>query len=320
MRGLVLGTGGFLGSHLSRRLLSEDWEVTGVVRDLGDEQVRRRLGTALDELTLVAGDAGDRELLESLVPDSDAIFPFAGVSGATSSLDRPLTDLHANVAAQVALLEVLRHDRDPARVVFPGSRLQYGRVRQLPVSEETPMLPSSPYGVSKLAAEQYHLLYHELHGVPTTSLRISNPYGPYQDRPDRAFGVVGTFMAMAARDETIPLFGGGAQLRDYVYVDDVVDAMMLAATDPVAIGRVYNVGGNRPVMLREMAKLVVETVGRGRARHAPWDAAAARVETGDYVSDLSRASRELGWAPTCDLADGLAATWAELEPQLRPFA
>ena len=315
-RALLLGAGGFLASHLSRRLLRDGWDVTGVVLDPTAPHVLQRLGETASEIRIVAGDAGDRTLLEQLVPAADAIFPFAGVSGAADSVDRPLADLRANVEGQLTLLEVVRQGAHPARIVFPGSRLQYGRVRRLPVDEDTPLAPCSPYGVSKLAAEQYHLLYHEVHGVATTCLRISNPYGPFQDRVDRAFGVVGTFMAMAARNEPIPLYGGGAQLRDYVYVDDLIAAVMLAVADPVAVGRVYNVGGPRPVMLREMAELVVETVGRGRVEHAPWEPVAARVETGDYVSDISRIGRELGWAPRCELRDGLAATWEALDPRL----
>ena len=313
---LVLGAGGFLGSHLCRRLVREGWDVTGVVRDPAAAHVDARLGEDVEQLRIVAGDAADPALLEALAPQADAVFPFAGPSGAAGSLDRPQADLAGNAATQLALLEVLRRHESPARVVFPGSRLQYGRTRRVPVAEDHPLEPRSPYGVSKLAAEHYHRLYHDLHGVATCSLRISNPYGPGQDRPDRAFGVVGTFISMAARGETIPLFGGGAQLRDYVYVDDLIDLMVLAATHPAAVGRAFNAGGPRGVMLREMAETVVATVGSGAVRDTPWDPSAAAVETGDYVSDCSLVGDVLGWTPQRDLDEGLALTWSALEPVL----
>jgi UDP-glucose 4-epimerase len=313
---LVLGAGGFLGSHLARGLLDDGWEVTGVLRDPFDPLVQERLETIAGEVRLVAGDAGDLNLLARLAPGADAVFPFAGQSGAARSMDHVLEDLQANVAAQVALLETLRRQGSPARVVFPGSRLQYGIARSLPVDEDQPLDPTSPYGLSKSVAERYHRFYHDVHGVRTTCLRISLPYGPRQGRPDRAFGIVGTFLAAAARGETLPLYGGGLQLRDFVYVEDLVELILLAATAPEAVGAVFNAGGPRAVSLREMAETVVRTVGRGTLVDTPWPEGAAAVETGDFVSCPARAGRELGWAATRDLDEGLALTWGALEPEL----
>jgi UDP-glucose 4-epimerase len=174
----------------------------------------------------------------------------------------------------------------------------------------------SVYGVHKALGESYHLLYARVYGVQTCSLRISNPYGPHQDRPDEAFGVVGTFLAAASRGETISLFGGGHQLRDYVYVRDLCALLELVVTSPLSVGEVFNAGGPAPVRLREMAEAVVTTVGSGRLRDVPWPVQAETIETGDYVSDLQKAAHVLGWRPTTGLDEGLAATWAELAPTL----
>jgi len=316
-RALVLGAGGFLGSHLCRRLVADGWNVVGVVRDPEAPHVRNRLDPVADGLHLHVGDAADADLLGRLVLQADAVFPFAGHSGAARSLVEPFDDLTANAGGQLVLLEVLRRHNPDARVVFPRSRLEYGRPRTLPVWEDQLQEPTSLYGLHKMIGERYHRLYHKLYGLPTCCLRISNPYGPGQDRPDRAFGVVGNFLAMASRDEDIPLYGGGGQLRDYVFVDDVVDVCIRCAVDDSAIGAAFNVSGSEPVSVRAMAEAVVATVGRGRVVTAPWPPLEAAVETGDYVGDAGLARRVLGWSPGVVLEVGLAATWEALAPVVR---
>lgn len=315
-RALVLGAGGFLGSHLCRHLLESGWAVTGLTRDLTAPHVRDRLRGLEDDLRLVEGGAGDEGAFADLLPGTDAVFPLAGRSGAARSMNAPLLDLASNGATQLALLEAMRRHAPDARTVFPGSRLQYGRVVELPVRESTPTAPSSVYGVHKALGESYHLLYARVYGVRTCSLRISNPYGPHQDRPDEAFGVVGTFLATASRGETISLYGGGHQLRDYVYVRDLCALLETAVTHPAAVGEVFNAGGPGPTRLRDMAQAVVDTVRSGSLRDVPWPAQAEAIETGDYVTDLTKVSAVLGWRPTTGLAEGLAATWSELEPTL----
>ena len=315
-RALVLGAGGFLGAHLIRRLVRDDWEVTGVALDPMADHVVTRLGPAMAEIDLIAGDACDHELLRREVVGAQAVFPFAGRSGAARSMYEPFNDLAANAEAQLALLEALREHNPDARVVFPGSRLEYGIPRELPVTELHPLEPVSVHGAHKELAERYHRLYNAVHGIETCCLRISNPYGPWQDRPDRAFGVVGNFMAMAARGEDIPLYGGGGQLRDYVYVDDLVELILLAATDPGAPGGVFNAGGGTQTTIRQMAEAVVETVGRGGIVDVPWPEMEVTVETGDYMPDLTLVRETLGWEPVTELRQGLARTWAALEPQL----
>jgi nucleoside-diphosphate-sugar epimerase len=315
-RALVLGVGGFLGSHLARYLLTDGWVVAGVVRDLDAPHVATRLASIAADVRLVAGDATDADLLGRLIQGVDAVFPFAGHSGASRSLREPFDDLVGNAGGQLAVLEALRRHNPGARVVFPGSRLQYGLAGHLPVGEDHPQQPVSLYGLHKMVGEHYHRLYHELYGLPTCSLRISNPYGPGQDRPDRAFGVVGNFLATAARGEDIAVYGGGTQLRDYVHVDDVVELCAIAATHPAAIGQAFNAGGPAAVSVKEMAEAVVRAVGRGRVAAAPWPAMEAAVETGDYVSDLRRVHASLGWQPQVGLETGLAGTWQALAPVL----
>lgn len=315
-RALVLGAGGFIGSHLTRHLLSSGWDVTGVVRDGASPAVARRLADVSGDLELVEGDADAPDLLEKLVVGRDAVFPFAGRSGATASMEAPIADLDSNGRGQLAVLEAIRQRNPDARTVFPGSRLQYGRCEQLPVTEDHPQRANSIYGVHKTLGEQYHRLYASSYGIPTTILRISNPYGPLQDRPDARFGVVGTFLARASGGGDIQLYGGGVQMRDYLYIDDLVRLCELVVTHPAALGEAFNASGPEPLALRDMAEAVVRTVGRGRVVFAEWPKDAASVETGDYFGDTGHAAALLGWTPEVDLRRGLAATWAALSPTL----
>ena len=317
-RALVLGAGGFLGSHLTRRLVADGWDVTGVVQDGTAPHVRSRLQHAIDDVRLIDGDATDADLLNQLVRGVDVVFPLAGQSGAARSLHRPVEDAAANAAGQLVVLEAIRHHNPDARTFFAGSRLQYGRAVALPVSESHPQEPTSIYGLHKMVGERYHLLYHALHGVQTCSLRISNPYGPGQDRPDRAFGVVGTFFATASAGDAIRLYGGGTQLRDYIFIDDLIDLILLAVSAPNAVGIALNASGPAPVSLRDMALAVVEAVGGGVIENVPWPADERAIETGDYVGDISLAAGLLGWRPTVSLRDGLERTWLALEPALTP--
>lgn len=315
-KALILGAGGFIGSHLARHLLGSGWEVTAVVRDPSSPVVAQRLQGVAGDMDLVQADAASPEALDRLVVGQDAVFPFAGRSGATASMEAPLDDLHANGRGQLVVLEALRRRNPDARVVFPGSRLQYGRCERLPVSEDHPQRPLSIYGVHKMLGEQYHQIYLDIHHIASTMLRISNPYGPLQDRPDSHFGVVGTFLARASRDEDIELYGGGRQMRDYLYIDDLCRLCELSVTRSEAVGQVFNASGPEPVSLRRMAEAVIATVGAGRIVCADWPPDAASVETGDYHGDTARASRLLGWIPEVGLADGLAATWATLSAKL----
>lgn len=315
-RALVLGAGGFLGSHVACRLVRDGWDVAAVLRDRDAPHVRARLDGALAELRIIDGDAFDVDVLNRAVVGVDAVFPFAAHSGAARSMREPFADVAANAVGQLAVLEALRLHNPDARVLFPGSRLQYGRAQTLPVTESHPRVPTSIYGLHKQTGEGYHRLYHDLYGIPTCILRISNPYGPQQDRPDHAFGVVGTFLATAADGGTITLFGGGGQLREYVFVDDLVDLCLLAVTNARAIGRAFNAGGARAVTVREMAETVVRVVGRGDVVDVPWPALEQAIETGDYVADISRVRADLGWTPTIDLEDGLARTWEAFAPVL----
>jgi nucleoside-diphosphate-sugar epimerase len=299
-RCVVFGASGFLGSHIARALAGAGADVVGF--DLR-EPVTPRAGVAH-----VSGDMTEPAAVRRVIDGADHIFAFAGGSGALRSLADPLADLHTSCEAQLVLLEAMREVAPGASVVFPGSRLEYGRARQLPVSEEHRLAGTSPYALHKIACDGYHNIYAEAHGLHTVVLRISNPYGAHTagDAARHGYGIVNRFVDMAMAGETIPLYGGGGQLRDLVFVDDVVSAALLASVADAAWGRSVNIGSGVGVSLRSMAEAVVAEVGMGAVDvDAPWPADAAAVETGDFYFDVSLAGEVLGWKPSVGIEEGV---------------
>jgi nucleoside-diphosphate-sugar epimerase len=222
----------------------------------------------------------------------------------------PAADLDVNGAGNLSVLEALHRESPNAKLVCAGSRLAYGAARALPVAEDHPLAPLCPHGAHKMLVERYLDIYGRLYGLRATTLRITNPYGPGQPAERSAYGVINYLIHRALSGQSLPIYGDGAQLRDYVYVHDVVEAMLLAGADGRSDGRVYNVGCGVGTPLADAARLIIDIVGRGRIEHLSWPALVEEIDTGDFVADVSRIDRELGWRPTVALADGLRRTVA----------
>jgi UDP-glucose 4-epimerase len=311
-RALVAGGLGFLGLNLIGPLLDAGAETILLSRSLEpialawlDELLAERPGRTVE---VVQGDTGDAERHPEWLDGVDVVFQLAGESGAAKSVREARADLQANVGAHLALLEAIRTLPTPPRVVFASSRLVYGATGPEPVGEEHPTRPTSLYGVHKLTVEHYHRLYWMNYAVPFCGLRITNPYGPYQVPGRRHHGILNRFVMAALADQAIPLYGGGGQLRDYVHVADVSRALLLAATDPRATAEIFNLGAGRSVSIHDAASRLVSLAGSGRIEEVPWPEGARQVETGDFVCDVSRIARHLGWRAEIDLDTGLATT------------
>jgi UDP-glucose 4-epimerase len=297
-RCVVFGGTGFLGAHIAGALTSAGADV--VIFDLREP----RGGSAAS----VIGDVTDRAAVRRVVEGADHIFAFAGGTGALRSLADPLLDLHTSCEAQLVLLEAMKDVAPAASVVFPGSRLEYGIPDVLPVSEGHPLYGTSPYALHKIACDGYYRIYAESEGLHTVVLRISNPYGSHipGDPARVGYGVMNAFVDRAIAGETIPLYGGGVQLRDFVFIDDVVRAVLLASTTPEAWGSAINIGSGKGTSLRAVAEAVVAEAGTGTVDvGAPWPTDAAAVETGDFYFDVSLAREVLGWVPKTGLAEGI---------------
>lgn len=304
---LVIGGLGFIGRNLSRRLADGGARVTVLTpsaaahRECADDFTARGI-------TVVAGDIRDAGLMGRVVAKQEVVFNLAGQSGAVRSSEDPLTDLDINYRGTLVLLEAVRQVNPGATIVLAGSRLHYGHPTALPVPETAPADPLSPHAIHKTAAEAALKVYSRLHGLRTVTARITNPYGPGQPRQRTAYGLINRLVHLAVAGETLPIYGPGTQLRDYVHVDDVVSALVAMATVAPPDGRAYNVGSGTGTSLVDAATLIVELAGGGRIEHVDWPVLAARVETGDFVADITKIAAELDWRPATPLRQGLAQT------------
>ncbi len=308
-RSLVIGGLGFIGVNLADRLLTAGDDVTLVTPNRARHEARAA-AFADRGAHIVEGDLRDRDAMARAVAGQHLVFNLAGESGAVRSMEDPWTDLDVNCMGNLSLLEALRTVNPSARLVFVGSRLQYGKQAEQPVGEDQEPDPLCLHAIHKLTVERYLKLYAALYGLQYTIARVTNPYGPGQPESRTAYGVVNRLIHLALADRPLPIYGDGAQRRDYVFVDDVVSALVRLAESPASLSRAYNVGSGTGTRLVDMARIIIEIAGGGRIESVPWPELAAQIETGDFVADITRIQRELGWQPSVDLRDGLERTVA----------
>jgi UDP-glucose 4-epimerase len=312
-RVLVTGGLGFMGFNLVRALQAAKARLGVLSRSWPP---RPETVEALGELTFFKGDIRDPAVVDEAIAGCDVIFHLAGKSGPVASNASPLEDLDVNSRGMLTLLESCRRVNAGVKIVFPSSRLVYGANAELPVTESAETAPLSIYGIHKRAAEEYLLLYQRLHGLRACILRITNPYGPFQRPEQNRYGIVNWFIHEAMHDRPLTVYGQGAQLRDYIHVDDVVEAMLMAGAAPEADGKIFNVGSGRGVSFLETAEHIIQAAGRGRVKHVEWPADAALVETGDFVADTSLIAETLGWKARIPLESGIEdviARYAKLD-------
>jgi len=302
-RVLVTGALGFMGFNLVRALQAANAHLSVLSRSWPPRP--GSVESTLGGVTFFKGDIRDSAVVDEAVAGCDLIFHLAGKSGPVASNASPLDDLDVNSRGMLTLLESCRRVNTSAKIVFPSSRLVYGANAEQPATEAAPTAPLSVYGIHKLAAEQYLLLYQRLHGMRASILRITNPYGPFQRPEQNRYGIVNWFIHEAMHGRPLTVYGQGSQLRDYVHIDDVVEAMLTAGVAPEADGRIFNVGSGRGVSFLEMAGHIIRAAGRGRVQHVDWPPDAALVETGDFVANTSLIAESLGWKARIPLESGI---------------
>lgn len=286
---LITGSSGFIGSRLVRSFQSKNR-----IRLLD----RKPPSKVFDNVRFIEGDIRNQATVDRAVAGSDTVFHLAGLVDVAESVETPKTSHSINATGTLNVLEAARkHD---ARVVIASSAAVYGHPETTPIAESATLEPTSPYGLDKLAADQYARLYHDLYGLETVALRYFNVYGPGQDGGDYA-GVIETFLEQAANDDPITVHGDGGQTRDFVHVDDVVKANRLAAeTD--AVGTAYNVGTGESVRIDRLAERIRSlTNSSSEITHTE----PREGEIRHSCADVTRAREQLGYEPAISIDEGL---------------
>jgi UDP-glucose 4-epimerase len=261
-----------------------------------------------DRVRINIADVRDIYSMNVLVQQQDFIFNLAGQVSHISSMKDPFPDLEINCRAQLIILEACRHNNRDAKIVFAGSRSQYGRARYLPVDESHPVQPVDVNGINNTAGEQYHLLYNDIYGIRACSLRLTNTYGPRHSMKTGEQSFLNWFVRLALDDECIPIYGDGSQKRDFNYIDDVVTAFLMVGAGENSNGQIYNLGAPEPVSVLDVTRLLLEVAGSGSFKLVEFPADRKKIEIGDYWGDFRKIRTGFGWAPEIPLREGLART------------
>jgi len=305
---LITGGLGFIGSNLARALVGLGAKVTlldALIPEYGGN--RRNLAGFASRVRVHIADIRDHDRLPQLVRGQDFLFNLAGQTSHWDSMTDPAADLDINGRAQLAILEACRRHNPRLRIVFASTRQIYGKPDYLPVDERHPLRPVDVNGINKLAGESFHLLYARVHGMPAVALRLTNTIGPGMRIKDSRQTFLGVWIRDLLQGQPFEVWGG-SQRRDFTFVDDAVEAFLLAAIEPKVEGQVFNLGGPPPITLQRMAELLIElnNGGQFRVREFPRDRRA--IDIGDYFADDRLIARKLGWRPRTSLRTALDRT------------
>lgn len=306
---LITGGLGFIGSSLAIQLVELGATVTVVdslVPDYGGNLFN--VEPVKEKIKINISDARDRYSTNYLVQNQDILFNLAGTLSHVDSMKDPFTDLEINCTSQLSLLEACRHNNPDIRIVYAGTRNQYGKAKYLPVDEKHPLEPTDVNGINCNAGEYYHILYNNVYGIKACSLRLTNTFGPRHQMKHPRQGVLNWFLRQIMDGETITLFGTGEQIRDINFVDDVVSAFLFAGSSDQSWGEVYNLGGT-PVSLKDFVAEAIETLGRGQFEITPFPPERKAIEIGDYIADCSKIKSSLNWSPQISLSEGIKKTF-----------
>jgi nucleoside-diphosphate-sugar epimerase len=299
VRALVTGGAGFIGSHISERLVGEGHEVK-IVDNLSSGH-KHNLDTFADKVEFIEGDIRDIGLMEKLSAGCDWIFHQAAVVSVPYSVDHPQETHDVNIQGTFNVLQAAKKNK-VKRVMFACSAATYGEDPELPKRETMAPAPCSPYGVEKITGEYYLGVFNALYGVETVSLRYFNVFGPRQDPGSPYSGVISIFVDRTLADKTPLVFGDGEQYRDFVYIANVVDANLLAATVPKAAGRCYNVGCGQKTSLNDLLRILGKLAGK---ELKPEYKEPRAGDIRESVADITRIKTELGYDPKVGVEEGL---------------
>ncbi|MBT3638311.1 MAG: NAD-dependent epimerase/dehydratase family protein [Opitutae bacterium] len=304
---LITGGLGFIGSNLARRLVKDGAKVTivdSLIPEYGGNP--HNLHDVKDQMEINITDVRDSISMDQFIPDQDFLFNLAGQTSHLDSMENPFTDLDINAKAQLSILEACRKHNPDIRIVFASTRQIYGKPQYLPVDEKHPWHPVDINGVNKMAGEWYHIVYNDVYGISASVLRLTNTYGPRMRIKDARQTFLGIWIRSLLEGKPIQVFGDGRQRRDYNHVDDVVDALLLAATRSEAKGKIFNLGAPDPLSLEDTAKLMCDQIEGANYEKIPFPEDRKAIDIGDFVCDYQAFQSTFGWKPKVNFREGIS--------------
>lgn len=308
---LITGGLGFIGANLAMRLCDLGADVTlvdSLIPEYGGNLFN--IEPIKDCVRVNIADVRDEFSMDYLVRGRDYLFNLAGQTSHLDSMQNPYADLDINCRAQLSILEACRKHNPGIKVIYASTRQIYGKPDYLPVDEKHLLHPTDVNGINKMAGEWYHILYNNVYGVRAVSLRLTNTYGPRMRVKDARQTFLGVWLKRVIAGEPIEIWGDGKQVRDFNYVDDVVEAMLVAASSEQANGKIYNLGSDETINLRDLAAKLIAINDGGECRIIPFPPERQVIDIGDYYSDHRLIGKELGWQPRVNLDEGLRRTLA----------
>jgi len=306
---LITGGLGFVGSTLAYKLVDFGAEVTlvdSLIPEYGGNLFN--IQEIKERVKINISDVRDRTSMNYLVQGQDYIFNLAGTLSHIDSMQDPFTDLEINCVAQLSILESCRRYNPQVKILFAGTRGQYGKADYLPVDEKHLMHPTDVNGINNIAGEWYHILYNNVYGIRACSLRLTNTFGPRHQMKHHRQGIINWFIRQIIDGTKIKIYGDGKQVRDTNYVDDVAEAMLLAMGSKETNGEVYNLGGF-PINLKDIVEKMIKIYGKGEYELNSFPPESKKIEIGDYIADYAKFKKTTNWQPKINIDEGLKRTF-----------
>ena len=306
---LITGGLGFIGSNLAENLVKYGSYVTCVdslIPEYGGNTYN--VSEIKSKIDINIADIRDQFSMNHIVKDKDIIFNLAGQTSHLDSMEDPLTDLDINCRSQITILEACKNYNPNVKIVFASTRQIYGKPLYLPVDENHPIQPIDVNGINKFAGESYHILYHNVYGINSTVLRLTNTFGQKMRIKDSKQTFLGIWLRNVLENKPICIYGDGNQLRDLNYIDDVVNALLMVAIYSKSNGKVYNLGSKEIISLNDLAEKLTQANGSGVIEKKQFPKKLKKIDIGNYYSNFDKITKEINWKPKFSINEGLLNT------------
>ena len=306
---IISGGLGFIGSNLAIKLVG-----CGAIVTIIDSLIPEYGGNlwniepVRDMVKINISDVRDEHSIQHLIQGQDYFFNLAGQTSHLDSMHNPFTDLEINSKAQLSILEACKKYNPGIRIIFASTRQLYGKPQYLPVDEKHPLFPVDVNGINKLSGEWYHIVYNNVYDIKTSILRLTNTYGPRMRIKDARQTFLGIWIQNLIENQPITIYGDGSQIRDYNYIDDVVNAFLTVAASDQWDGSIFNLGNDQPISLLTTAELMIEENHGGNYIFKSFPTDLKKIDIGDFYSDFSKIKNLLGWSPKVKIRDGMKET------------